>query len=463
MYKYATFFKGITVVMDYFLLNLALYLSFLLENPDSFWLSTSDNSRLYFIVLNLFWFYSSSLVQLYENIMVREAVPTIRVTILALMIYLLAPLTVTVLLPRFSLPIGFVVNSYGLFVFLIISWKMSFLFIRKSKRRFWIDYQKVVIIGANSVGKELYEYLEEHPHLGYKVQGIFDDLPASLSLGQKHLGNVGNCFDYVLANGVTEVFSALPLKDLEKTKMLMQEADKHMIRFRLVPDVKIFFDKNILLDQYGHLPILSPRREPLDNKANEIIKRLFDICFSSLVIVFLLSWMIPLLAIIIKLESPGPVFFKQLRTGKGNKPFYCLKFRSMVVNSESDARQASKDDKRVTRIGRFLRRSSLDELPQFFNVLLGDMSVVGPRPHMLKHTQDYSLLIEKFMVRHFLTPGITGWAQVNGYRGETKEPKSMFNRVEADLWYLENWSLLLDLKIIFLTIWQGFRGNPNAF
>lgn len=463
MYKYASFFKGITIVTDYFLLNFALFLSFVLKNPDGEWWSSSDNYRLYFLVLNLFWFYSSSLVKLYDNIMVREAIPTLKASIAALLIYLLAPLMVTMILPRLSLPMDFVINSYVFFVIFVFTGKMTFLSIRKSKRRFLIEYQKVVIIGANPVGKELYQYLEEHPHLGYKVQGIFDDLPQDMEGNFKMLGNVKTCFDYVLANGVTEVFSALPFQELEKTKYLMQEADKHMIRFRLVPDVKVFFDKNVLLDQYGHLPILSPRREPLDNIANEIIKRGFDIVFSSLVIVLVLSWLIPLLAVIIRLESPGPVFFRQLRSGKGNKPFYCLKFRSMFVNKDSDSLQASRGDKRITRVGLFLRKTSIDELPQFFNVLLGDMSVVGPRPHMLKHTQDYSLLIEKFMVRHFLTPGITGWAQVNGYRGETKETKAMSNRVEADLWYLENWSLFLDLKIIFLTIWQGFRGNPNAF
>jgi exopolysaccharide biosynthesis polyprenyl glycosylphosphotransferase len=243
----------------------------------------------------------------------------------------------------------------------------------------------------------------------------------------------------------------------------MQEADKHMIRLRLVPDVKRAFDKNILLELYGHMPILTPRQEPLENKANEFVKRAFDIVFSSFVLVFLLSWLLPLLALIIKLDSKGPVFFKQLRSGRNNKPFYCLKFRSMYVNTDSDSKQASRGDSRITRIGAVLRKTNLDELPQFINVLFGDMSVVGPRPHMLKHTEDYSLLIDNYMVRHFLTPGITGWAQVNGYRGETKETSLMNERVKADIWYLENWSFFLDLKIVFLTVWQAIRGNENAY
>jgi undecaprenyl-phosphate galactose phosphotransferase/putative colanic acid biosynthesis UDP-glucose lipid carrier transferase len=169
------------------------------------------------------------------------------------------------------------------------------------------------------------------------------------------------------------------------------------------------------------------------------------------------------MAILIKLETKGPVFFKQLRSGKDNQPFYCIKFRSMKLNGESDTRQARKDDYRITKIGAFMRRNSIDEMPQFFNVLMGEMSVVGPRPHMLHHTQEYSEIIDQYMVRHFVLPGITGWAQVRGLRGETKEDGAMEERVKADIWYLENWSLLLDLKIVFLTCWQLIVGQDNVF
>jgi exopolysaccharide biosynthesis polyprenyl glycosylphosphotransferase len=236
-----------------------------------------------------------------------------------------------------------------------------------------------------------------------------------------------------------------------------------MTRMRIVPDLKGIFDRNLMLEVYGQMPILTPRQEPLENKANEMIKRAFDIFFSLFVVIFFLSWLTPIIALIIKMDSKGPVFFRQLRTGKNNKPFYCFKFRSMAINTDSDNKQASKGDARITKVGAFLRKYSIDELPQFFNVLLGDMSVVGPRPHMLKHTQDYSKLIDNYMVRHFLSPGITGWAQVNGYRGETKETASMSKRVDADIWYLENWTLFLDVKIVFLTLWQTIRGNENAF
>jgi putative colanic acid biosysnthesis UDP-glucose lipid carrier transferase len=206
---------------------------------------------------------------------------------------------------------------------------------------------------------------------------------------------------------------------------------------------------------------LTPRQ--VETSSDEVTKRVFDFLFAMLVVLLLLSWFIPLMALIIKLDSPGPVFFRQLRSGRYNIPFYCLKFRSMKVNGEADSLQASKEDARITRVGAFIRKTSIDELPQFLNVLIGDMSVVGPRPHMLKHTEQYAQIIDNFMDRHYITPGITGWAQIKGLRGETRETKAMVARVNADLWYLYNRSLFLDIKIIFLTIWMYGKLYQNAF
>ncbi|HEX8330750.1 MAG TPA: exopolysaccharide biosynthesis polyprenyl glycosylphosphotransferase [Hymenobacter sp.] len=203
-----------------------------------------------------------------------------------------------------------------------------------------------------------------------------------------------------------------------------------------------------------------------NNKAGSRListKRVFDAVFALLVVIFILSWLLPLLALLIKSESKGPVLFRQLRTGKDNKPFYCYKLRSMHVNKEADHKQASKGDARITKVGAFLRKTSLDELPQFFNVLRGEMSVVGPRPHMVKHTEEYSQMLNDFMQRHTVAPGITGLAQVRGYRGETKEINSMEKRVESDIWYIKNWSLWLDVKIVAMTVFQTIKGHHNAF
>jgi len=217
------------------------------------------------------------------------------------------------------------------------------------------------------------------------------------------------------------------------------------------------------VDFLKEIPVLMLRKEPREDVSNRFKKRLFDIIVSSLIILFVLSWLVPLLALLIKLESKGPVFFTQARTGKDKKTFLCFKFRSMYVNKQANSRQASKNDNRITRIGRILRKTNLDEFPQFYNVLSGQMSIVGPRPHMLKHTDEYAQMIGKYMVRQFLKPGITGLAQVNGFRGETRTLGQMQKRVEYDLWYMENWSIYLDLKIVFLTAYNMIRGEKNAF
>lgn len=196
---------------------------------------------------------------------------------------------------------------------------------------------------------------------------------------------------------------------------------------------------------------------------NRILKRAFDIFISSFVVVFFLSWMVPLIGLLIKLESKGPIFFKQLRSGLNNQPFWCYKFRSMHVNEQSDELQATRGDSRITRIGAFLRKTSIDEFPQFINVLKGEMSIVGPRPHMLKHTEIYSARIDNYMNRLALKQGLTGWAQVKGYRGETTDIRFMEERVEMDMWYMENWSVWLDIKIIFLTVIKIFKTDESAF
>jgi putative colanic acid biosynthesis UDP-glucose lipid carrier transferase len=210
------------------------------------------------------------------------------------------------------------------------------------------------------------------------------------------------------------------------------------------------------------MPVLSTLRNPLKSMPNRILKRAFDIIMSSICLCFYPLVYIPV-AITIKLTSPGPVYFKQERTGYRGKSFQCLKFRSMHVNKDSDKAQATEHDPRKTKFGDFLRRSSIDELPQFINVWKGDMSIVGPRPHMLKHTDEYSRIISQYMVRHTVKPGITGWAQVNGFRGITDELWKMEKRVEHDVWYIEHWSFALDLKIIYRTIVNVFHGEKNAF
>lgn len=217
------------------------------------------------------------------------------------------------------------------------------------------------------------------------------------------------------------------------------------------------------MELLADIPVLYIRDEPLLQSENKLIKRAFDFICSTFFLCTFYPFIYLIVGCIIKITSPGPIYFKQERSGENGEVFYCIKFRSMKLNKDSDKVQATENDPRKTKFGNFLRKSNIDELPQFINVWKGDMSMVGPRPHMLKHTEMYSNLINKYMVRHLVKPGITGWAQVTGFRGETKELSQMEGRVKKDIWYIENWSFLLDLRIILKTVINIMLGDKNAY
>ena len=323
--------------------------------------------------------------------------------------------------------------------------------------------RKVMIIGYNERAKKLASYLEQEP-IKTEIVGFCEEEENVNELSIYPI--VGAISDAIRASKereVTEIFSTIAPEQLSGIYKLINEADQACIRFRIVPDFNHFIRKPVHLDYLKDIPVLSLRKEPLDDVGNRIKKRLFDLAISSLVTIFILSWLIPFVALLIWLDSRGPIFFIQQRSGKNGKTFNCIKFRSMKVNKESNEKQATKNDKRITMLGSFLRKSNLDEMPQFINVLMSDMSIVGPRPHMLKHTDDYSKLLNRYMVRHFLKPGITGWAQIHGYRGEIKHMQDINNRVEYDLWYLENWNVWLDTRIILLTAFNMAKGEKNAY
>jgi putative colanic acid biosynthesis UDP-glucose lipid carrier transferase len=329
-------------------------------------------------------------------------------------------------------------------------------------RRKGYSFKRVIIVGAGKNGMELYKVMKNDLGYGFNVMGFFDDNPALRTALPNYLGMTHEVEAYALRQGVDEIYCTLPGMQDEKMLRIMNFAEKRLIRFYIVPELYRYVKKSLVLDLMESVPLLTIRREPLQAVHNRFLKRAFDILFSSLALM-----MYPFLYIVIggliKLSSPGPVIFGQKRTGIYGKPFYCRKFRTMWVNVEADSQQACRDDPRKTRIGDFLRRTNLDEYPQFINVFLGEMSVVGPRPHMLKHTEQYSAIIDKYMVRHLVKPGVTGWAQVTGYRGETRTLEQMEGRVKRDVWYIENWSFFLDIKIIFVTILNMFRGERNAY
>lgn len=347
-------------------------------------------------------------------------------------------------------------------------WRFGFIKIVRIYRAKGFNNRKVMIIGAGNTAQEFKNMLEHKIEYGYQFLGFYDDNPSAYPPEvQKHiLGNVEDAKHYAIQHQIDELFCALPHEEEERIKELIQFGDENLIRVKIVPDLSRFLTHHlnkVEIDYYGQIPVMTLRSEPLENIVNRFIKRIFDIGFSLLVIFGILSWFVPLMAVIIKLTSKGPVFFVQKRSGIKNKSFPVIKFRTMYVNSDAHYKQATRHDQRITPVGKILRKTNLDELPQFVNVFLGQMSVIGPRPHMLKHTEEYSKIIDKFMVRHLVKPGITGWAQVNGFRGETKDVDEMEGRVRADVWYIENWSFGLDIKIIIMTIINMIRGEENAF
>lgn len=351
-------------------------------------------------------------------------------------------------------------------VALILSRFCSRLWVKRHRRSGAMK-RNAIFVGAGVNLKAIYNRLAKDLTTGYVIQGYFED-HVSEHLGDDlpRLGDVSNVVDYLNENRgkVDLVFCNQPDSMADTVREIVRCCENNLIHFYTVPNVNNFLNRRMTVQYVDDMPVFTMRDEPLRLPHNRAIKRIFDIIVSFLFLVLCFWWIYIIVAIITKITMPGPVLFKQKRSGDHRKEFTCLKFRSMKVNDQADLIQATKDDPRKTKWGDFLRRTSIDELPQFINVLRNDMSIVGPRPHMLKHTEEYGKIIDKYMVRHYAKPGITGWAQVKGFRGETKELWQMEERVKKDIWYIEHWTFMLDIKIIFMTIfnWLG-KEKGNAY
>jgi len=332
---------------------------------------------------------------------------------------------------------------------------LNYYFLMKYREKIKGNIRNVVVLGKSKKTDQLIAVFNERTEYGYNFVKQF-----SLEKGEY---NFAEYFEFILANKIDEIYCSVSELSNDEVVSFINFADNNLIALKFIPDNKNIFAKKLKFEYYDYIPVLSLRDIPLHSPINAFIKRSFDIVFSLVVILGLLSWLTPLLAIIITLESKGPVFFRQTRNGIDNREFYCYKFRSMAPNTYADHISATKNDMRVTKVGKFIRRTSIDELPQFYNVLFGTMSVVGPRPHMVKHTNEYSDRINKYMVRHFVKPGITGLAQVRGYRGEIEKHADIQNRIKFDVFYIENWSMFLDLKIIIQTIINALAGESKAY
>jgi Undecaprenyl-phosphate glucose phosphotransferase len=432
-------------------LNVAIYFSFhFSQNPDN----TNLSNKVYLLIFsNLTWIYLILVSNPYNLNKGWSLSKVIKAQLAFIFIHLLVVASLVFFLKKsYSITqIGFI---YGVFVPVFFAWKIVTYYVRKVFTN-EILTRNYLIIGRNIISSEIRRHYLVNPNLGYKFLGYIE------------FGDSGKLLEKIkefsLQHEVHVIYCCTPEMSNAALKPLIDFGLNSLIKVRLVVDSAVTHNQTLQLDRFDR----DLRRDisiiPLDNHLNQFVKRVFDIIFSVLVLALIMSWLFPLVAIIIKLDSKGPVFFLQLRSGKDNKSFRCFKFRTMRVNAVSDDMQATKDDPRITKLGAFLRKTSIDELPQFINVFVGNMSVIGPRPHMLKHTEEYSKLIERFMGRHYIKPGITGLAQCLGYRGETKDIIDMENRVRMDRYYIENWTIGLDIKIIFLTVVSLIRGSDKAF
>jgi len=460
--KYSRYIVLYFFTWDLFILNTSYITSFYLRFGSLDRLLLKDSSTTFFIA-NLIWCLIVAYSNAYEFIRVEMIERIISKTIQLVTFFIVIIFSIVVLLRFHEISRLRLLYFFGLFISSIVISRIFFIQLLKAIRKNGFNFKTVIIIGMGKSGLNLYSFLSKDLSYGYRILGFFDDNPEEYIRKFNVFGPVNDVKKYIQNNQVDEVY--VTISDYSETviREIIDACESNLIRIKFVPNFNRYTQtRHVSVDFYGNIPIVSLRSEPLENPLNKLLKRSFDILFSFLIILFVFSWLFPILIILIKISSKGPVFFKQERSGEENKSFMCLKFRSMQVNEDANTLQATKNDSRITKIGKFLRKTNLDELPQFFNVLTGSMSVIGPRPHMIKHTDEYSSLIKNYLVRHFVKPGITGWAQVNGLRGETSELEQMESRVEFDIWYIENWSFMLDLKIIVKTLINMFKGEENA-
>ncbi|RKS01098.1 undecaprenyl-phosphate glucose phosphotransferase [Flavobacterium sp. 102] len=448
--RYSKYIRPISILFDLIVVTtLSLY----------FFSELKLNEFYYLLYQTFTWFLIAVIVKYYEVFRFTTPVEIITKLVKQFSLFLL----VVIAFFPFAKTAIFSGSAIVIFItlsFVIILTFKYFLFFYLKKYRIVTgsNFRNAVIIGYTPEAIRLKEVFENRKDYGYRFYGYFSDKKQNPEI----IGKIEDLKKYTIENKIDEIYCSLNEISNEKLKELVEFADDNKKAIKFIPDSKEIFSKNLKVDYYELFPVLSLQKTQLHNPLIKGFKRAFDIAFSLCVIVFILSWLIPVLAILIKLESKGPVFFKQGRPGLDEEEFFCYKFRSMQVNGFTE-KEASKNDPRVTRMGKLMRKTSMDELPQFFNVLLGDMSVVGPRPHLWSQNKAYASKIKKYMVRHYVKPGITGLAQVKGFRGEIETEEDMVNRIKLDVFYIENWSIIMDLKIIFQTVINIFKGEEKAY
>ncbi|MBI1287887.1 MAG: undecaprenyl-phosphate glucose phosphotransferase [Flavobacteriales bacterium] len=461
-YRFSRYVKLTVLLWDLVLLNAGFLTSLYLRHGNTSRLAESE-TRTIWLLANVLWIALVLYMDAYALLRVDRIEKLLMRTIRMLLIHIMSVALFLLMLDYDHLSRLHLFFFYLAFGASVAISRVLFLKSLKYARSKGYNFRRIVVIGTGNMAVKIAEVLESDISFGFRLLGFFGDRNVAEVDLARIIGPIAELEPFLQHNKVHEIYMALRSDRPEIIRQTIFLAEKYMVRIKFIPNFYSYTKgRHVNIDFYGHIPVMMVRKEPLELPMNRLLKKLFDMAFSLAVIVLIFSWLFPILIVLVKMSSRGPVFFRQLRTGEDNHEFICMKFRTMRVNDLSDELQATSADPRITTVGKLMRKTNLDELPQFFNVLTGSMSVVGPRPHMLKHTEQYSALIDNYLVRHFAKPGITGWAQVNGYRGETKELIDMEKRVEYDIWYIENWSFLLDLKIIWRTVWNMVRGEKNA-
>ncbi len=460
--QFERYLRMTLIILDLVVLNLLYFFCQILfiKHIDSYYVNAYI---LYWIISNALWLLLSLFLRTYADKVILSFESFTKRTIQVYLLWIIFIMFYLFFSREFKVSRFFIFTTIGIFGLGLLINRFIYLGINKYFRNSGYLVKKVIILGYNDTAKKLAKYFEEDG-LNTQLIGYIENEENIQELSHYPvLADIRDTLQVAKELNIEEIFSTITPEQNKEIYNLMYQSEKECIRFKIVPNLSVFITREVHIEYFGELPILSLRSEPLDDVGNRIKKRALDIIVSFITIVFILSWLVPIIGVLIFLESGWPVFFKQLRTGKNKKPFFCWKFRSMKFNTESDLKQTTKNDNRITTIGKFIRKTSIDEFPQFINVFRGEMSLVGPRPHMIKHTSDYSKIVDEYMIRQFIKPGITGWAQINGYRGEITNPDQIQMRVNKDLWYLENWTLWLDIQILFLTIYYLFKGDKKAY
>lgn len=458
--KFSRYYSIIIFLGDITLINISYYFSFLIRY-NNLERSHLQDSQTVHLLVNFIWifilfyykktsFLRTDRIDLYLAKKIKHII--IHVVIISLILFLIKFHDVSRLRMLYF---------YVLFILTFILFRYSFIKILKKLRARGYNFKTILFIGFEKNTKKIIDQIRVDLTLGYKNLGYFDD---KIKNENNYLGIIEQAENFILSNKVNEVYFSINERYNQNIGALIKLCEKKMIRIKIVPNINEYTKlRKFSIDFYQDNLFYTLLNEPLEDIFNRIIKRIFDLFLSILSITLVFSWLFLIIYLLIKLSSKGPVFFVQERTGENGNTFKCLKFRTMFINSKSDEKQATKNDTRITKVGKILRSTNIDELPQIFNVFIGQMSIVGPRPHMLLHTKEFSELIDNYLVRHFIKPGLTGWAQVNGYRGETKTDVDIKKRVEHDIWYIENWTFILDLKIIWKTVINMLKGENNAY